>query len=86
MFLFEQPGNYCLNSQITNGTRCRSEVDCRITMARQLSTRNRIFTGRMVIKIEEKLVKCSVWSMTLRGAETWKVRKVDQKHLDSSES
>jgi hypothetical protein len=55
-------------------------------MARQLSTRSRIFTGRMVIKIEEKLVKCSVWSMTLRGAETWKVRKVDQKHLDSSES
>jgi hypothetical protein len=30
-------------------------------------------------------VKCYVWSIALYGAETWKLRTVDQKHLESSE-
>jgi len=84
----KQPENaecfYFLNS-MTNGARCTGEINCRVAMARQLSTRSRIFTSRMVIKLRKKLVKCSIWSMTLRGAETWTVRKVYQKYVDSSE-
>jgi len=30
-------------------------------------------------------VKCYVWSIALYGAETWTLRAVDQKHLESSE-
>jgi hypothetical protein len=33
--------------------------------------------------LELKLVKCYVWSIALYGAETWTLRSVDQKHLES---
>jgi hypothetical protein len=29
-----------------------------------------------------KLAKCYMWSTALYGAETWTLRKVDQKHLE----
>ena len=32
-----------------------------------------------------KLVKCYIWGIALYGAETWKLRAVDQKHLKSFE-
>jgi len=30
-------------------------------------------------------VKCYIWSIALYGAETWTLRAVDQKHLESLE-
>jgi len=30
-------------------------------------------------------VKCYIWSIALYGSETWMLRAVDQKHLESSE-
>jgi hypothetical protein len=33
----------------------------------------------------KKLVKCYIWSIALCGAETWTLRKVDQKYLESFE-
>ena len=30
-------------------------------------------------------MKCYIWSIALYGAETWTLRSVDQKHLESSE-
>jgi len=33
----------------------------------------------------KKLVKCYIWSIALYGAETWRLRSVDQKHLGSFE-
>ena len=35
--------------------------------------------------MRKKLVKCYVWSIALYGAETWTLRAVDQKHLESFE-
>jgi hypothetical protein len=35
--------------------------------------------------LRKKLVKCYVWSIALYGAETWTLRAVDQKHLESFE-
>jgi hypothetical protein len=32
-----------------------------------------------------ELVKCYIWSMALYGAETWTLRAVDKKHLESFE-
>ena len=37
------------------------------------------------LKIEEKLVKCYIWSIALYGAETGTLRAVDQKHVESFE-
>jgi hypothetical protein len=37
------------------------------------------------LELRKKLVKCCVWSIALYGAETWTLRAVDQKHLESFE-
>jgi hypothetical protein len=37
------------------------------------------------LELWKKLVKCYVWSIALYGAETWTLRAVDQKHLESFE-
>jgi hypothetical protein len=37
----------------------------------------------MDLNIREKLTKHYVWNTALYGTETWTIRKVDQKHLES---
>jgi hypothetical protein len=44
-----------------------------------------IFTTYATWELRKKLVKCYIWSIALYGAETWALRAVDQKHLESSE-
>jgi hypothetical protein len=36
-------------------------------------------------ELKKKLVKCYVWSIALFGDETWTLRKVDQKYVESFE-
>jgi hypothetical protein len=42
-----------------------------------------LFTSTLDLELRKKLVKCYVWSTALHGAETWTLRAVDQKHLES---
>jgi hypothetical protein len=42
-----------------------------------------LFTGTLELELRKKLVKCYIWSIALYGAETWMIRAVDQKHLES---
>jgi len=35
------------------------------------------------LKLRKKPVKCYIWSIDLYGAETWMLRAVGQKHLES---
>jgi len=44
-----------------------------------------LFTSTLDLELRKKLVKCYVWSVALYGAETWTLRAVDQKHLESFE-
>jgi hypothetical protein len=37
------------------------------------------------LNLRKKLVKCYILSMALYGAETWTLRAVDQKHVESFE-
>jgi hypothetical protein len=37
------------------------------------------------LKLRKKLVKCYIWNIVLYGAETWTLRAVDQRHLESFE-
>jgi hypothetical protein len=37
------------------------------------------------LELRKKLVKCYIWSIALYGAETWTLRAVNQKHLESFE-
>jgi hypothetical protein len=44
-----------------------------------------LFTSILDLELRKKLVKCHVWSIALYGAETWTLRAVDHKHLESFE-
>jgi hypothetical protein len=44
-----------------------------------------LFTSTLDLKLRKKQVKCYIWSIALYGAETWTLRAVDQKHLESFE-
>jgi hypothetical protein len=44
-----------------------------------------LFTSKLYLELRKKLLKCYIWSVALYGAETWTLRAVDQKHLESFE-
>jgi len=75
-----------LGSILTNDGRCTCEIKCRIAMAKAAFNKKRtLFTGILDLELRKKLVKCYIWSIALYGAETWTLRVVDQKHLESIE-
>jgi hypothetical protein len=47
--------------------------------------RRTLFTSTLDLELRKKLVKCYKWSIVLYGVETWTLRAVDQKHLESFE-
>jgi hypothetical protein len=44
-----------------------------------------LFTSTLDLELRKKLVKCYIFSISLYGAETWTLRAVDQKNLESFE-
>jgi hypothetical protein len=44
-----------------------------------------VLASTIELELGKKLVKCYVWSIALYGAETWTLRAVDQKLLESFE-
>jgi hypothetical protein len=75
-----------LGSMITNDARCTREIKSRIAMAKAAFNKKKsLFTSKLDFNLRKKLVKCYIWSIALCGAETWTLRKVDQKYLESSE-
>ena len=75
-----------LGSILTNDGRCTCEIKCRIATAKAAFNKKRtLFTSTLDLELRKKLVKCHIWSIALYGAETWTLRTVDQKHLESFE-
>jgi hypothetical protein len=73
-----------LGSILTNNGRCTCEIKYRIAMAKAAFNKKRtLFTGTLDLELRKKLVKCYIWSVPLCGAETWTLRAVDQKHMES---
>jgi hypothetical protein len=67
---------------ITNDARCTREIKSRIAMAKSaLNKKKTLFTSTLDLNLRKKLVKCYIWGIALYGAETWTLRKVDQKYL-----
>ena len=44
-----------------------------------------LFNNTLDLELRKKLVNCYIWSIALYGAETWTLRAVDQKQLESFE-
>jgi hypothetical protein len=74
-------------SMLTNDGRCTCEIKSRIAMAKAVFNKKRaLFSSTLDLKLRKKLVKFYIWSIALYGVETWRIRAVDQKHLESFES
>jgi hypothetical protein len=43
------------------------------------------FTSKLGLNLKKKLMECHIWSIALYGAETWTLRKVNQKYQESFE-
>jgi hypothetical protein len=77
--------NY-LDSIITNDARCTCDIKSRIAIAKAaFNKKKNLFTSKLDFNLRKKLVKCYIWSIALYGAETWTLRKIDQKYLESFE-
>jgi hypothetical protein len=75
-----------LGSILTNDGRCTCEIKCRIAMAKAAFNKKRtLSTSTMDLELRKKLVKCYIWSIVLYDAQTWTLRAVDQKHMQSFE-
>jgi hypothetical protein len=47
--------------------------------------RGLFFTSKLDLELRKTLVKCHMWNIALCVAETWTLRAIDQKHLESFE-
>ena len=74
-----------LGSILTNDVSCTCEIKCRIAMAKAAFNKKALFTSTMDLEMRKKLMKCYIWSIALYGAETWTLRAVDHKNLESFE-
>jgi hypothetical protein len=71
---------------LTNDARCEREIKSRIALAKAaLNKKKTLFTSKLNLNLRKKLVKCYISSIALYVAETWTLRKVDQKYLESFE-
>jgi hypothetical protein len=52
---------------------------------KQHSTRGRLSTSKLDSQLRKKIVKCYISSIASYGAETWTLRKLDHKYLESFE-
>jgi hypothetical protein len=75
-----------LGSLLTDDGRCTCEIKSRTAMAKAaFNEKKNFFTSKLDLNSRNKLVKCYFWSVALYGAETWTLRAVDQKHVESFE-
>jgi hypothetical protein len=66
---------------ITNDAICTREIKPRIAMAKAAFNKKTLCTSKLDLNLRKKLLKCYIWSIALYGAETWTLRKVDQKYM-----
>jgi hypothetical protein len=52
-------------------------------MVKEALNKKNLFNSKMDLNLRDELAKYYVWNTALYGAETWTVRKVDQKYLES---
>jgi hypothetical protein len=71
-----------LGSIIKNDARCTHDIKCRFCVTKSAVNRTKsLLTSRLDLSIRKKLMKFYIWSIAVYGAETWTIRKVDQKYL-----
>jgi hypothetical protein len=54
-----------------------------IVMTKAAFNKNTLFNSKLSLHLRKEQVKRHIWSIALYGAETWTLRKVNQKYLES---
>jgi hypothetical protein len=72
---------------ITNDARYTREIKPRIGMATVVFNSNKktLFNSKLDLDIRKKLEKGCIWSLALCGAESWTIREVEHKCMESFE-
>jgi len=47
--------------------------------------KKRLLTSNMNLDLKKKIVKCTMWSIVLYGAETWTMTQTDKERLEAFE-
>ena len=61
------------------------EIKSRIGFAKAAFNKKTLFASRLDLNLSKKLVTFFIWVIALFGAESWTLRKVDWKYLESFE-
>jgi hypothetical protein len=76
--------NY-LGGMITNDARCTREIKAMIAMTKAVFNKKTTLHQQIRLRAKEGMSEVYIWSIALYGAETWTLRKLDQKYLESYE-
>jgi hypothetical protein len=71
---------------ITSDARCgpTRENKSRVVIKKATFIKKKVlFNNKLNFNLRKKLVKFYIWVAALCGAETWTLRKLDQKYLES---
>ena len=75
-----------LDSVLTRYGYCTKEIKMRIAIAKEAFNRKMsLLTSKLNTELKKKLVRCYVWSIALYGSETWTLRQLERKYLESFE-
>lgn len=75
-----------LGCLLTEDMRCTKEIKVRIAMAKEAFSKHRqLLCSKLDLKLRKRLAKCFVWSVALYGAETWTMRKEDERRIEALE-
>ena len=75
-----------LGSIISSDGYCEKDImDAESLWGSKPSVMRKDLTGSMNLDLKKKIVKCTVWSIVLYGAETWTVTRADKERLEAFE-
>jgi hypothetical protein len=71
---------------VRSDAKCSREIKSKIAMAKAAFDKKKaLFTSTFDLNLRKKRVNFHIWSIALCGAETWTLRKVDQKYVELCE-
>jgi len=69
---------------LTGNGYCTTEIKIRIAIAKEAFIRKiSLLTSKLTVELRKKLVRCYVSSLASYGSETWTLRKLERKYLES---
>ncbi len=75
-----------LGTNIREDMRCTQEIKIRIALGKEaFNQRKQLLCSKLDKDLRKKLARCFVWNVALYGAETWTMKREDEKRLEAFE-